>query len=343
MIKLPSGRGIGPGYAPFIICEVGSNWTSLDDCLRSIAQAKQVGADAVKFQAYTSEALYGPRPWPLGLTQATLPIEWLPKLKAKADACGIEFMCSAFSPELVEAVNPFVNIHKVASAEMTHVRILEAVRRTGKPVILSTGASGERDIEKALMVLNNHSVLDVVSGAANWGPHYPVILLYCVANYPAQAVDLRTIDVMRARFGLPIGYSDHTTDILEIPWRAAHTYQACVLEKHVTFIDEATPDSPHSLTGDRFALMVRNLKGEYWPTLGAHSEEKDMILRHNRRLIATKDIQVGEAFREGENFGIYRSLKDEHHAFSPFAISSVIGKPAQRGVRAGDGIGPGDV
>ena len=313
---------IGPGQPPFIICEIGSNWTTLDDCLHSISAAKACGADAVKFQAYTHEALYGTP----GEVKGSLPLDWLPTLKAKADAVGIEFMCSAFSPELVEAVNEHVNIHKVASAEMTHIRILDAVKRSRKPVILSTGASGEADIREALRRLDTS----------------PVILLYCVANYPAQAVDPRVIPLMRDRFGVPVGFSDHSTDVLTIP-KAAMDMGAVVIEKHVTFIKGETPDSPHSLTGDQFALMVRNLKNDYQPVIGVHSEEQGMVLKHNRRLIATKAIEVGEVFQEGVNFGIYRSLRDDTHSFSPFALHVVQGDTAKRAIKAGQGIGPSDV
>jgi sialic acid synthase SpsE len=340
-------HSVGDGQKPFIIAEIGSNWRTFDDCKDSIAKAKACGADAVKFQAFTAEALYGVRAIDPAQTievfdhisvtdgaltveedyRGRLPLEWLPKLKAKADVCGIEFMCSAFSPELVAAVDPFVNVHKIASAELTHVRILEAVRKTGKPVILSTGASGERDIEQALTYLKGS----------------PVILMYCVASYPARAVDLRAIEALRVRFGSPVGFSDHTTDVLEIPYRATSLYGACVIEKHVDFVGGDTPDHGHSLTCDQFMLMVKSIRSEHRITLGPVGEEQDMVLRHNRRLIATRDIQAGETFKEGKNFGIYRSLSDEHHAYSPFAISGVAGKPALRAVAAGCGIGPGDV
>ena len=109
---------------PSTIAEVGSNWSTFDDCMRSISLAKACGADAVKFQAYSHEALYGKAAgnydagngmgYSIAELKGTLPLEWLPKLKDKAHAFNIEFMCSAFSPELLDAVNPHVNIHKLA-------------------------------------------------------------------------------------------------------------------------------------------------------------------------------------------------------------------------------------
>lgn len=323
-IKVREGLEIGDGCPAFIIAEVGSNWSSLDDCLTSIRAAKACGADAVKFQLFTNEALYGPIGSMLKFdVKGVLPIEWLPNLADEAKRCGIEFMCSAFSPELIDAVDPHVAIHKVASAEMTHKRMLERLAEIGKPVILSTGASGQADIEEALRILGQT----------------PVIPLYCVAAYPAREVNLDSLAALRSLTGL-CGYSDHTTDVLVIP-RAAVERGACVIEKHVNFVQARGPDAPHSLDAREFGLMVRSIRGDLSPSSGPRAEERPMLVRHNRRLIATRAIEAGETFREGDNFGIYRSLRDETEALSPFAIDEVNGKTARVRIEAGHGIHPG--
>lgn len=330
MITLPSSRKIGTGQPPFIIAEVGSNWTSLDDCKRSIVQAKQAGADAVKFQAFNKRSLYGVDGFHSLDYSATmpgeLPLDWLPILAQKARDTGIEFMCSAFSPELVRAVDPYVSIHKVASAELTHLRILESVRDAGKPVILSTGASGPIDISQARMVL---------------GAGTSVILMYCVAAYPARDIDFRMLDELSSRFHCPVGYSDHTTDYGVTP-RTAVERGACVLEKHLTAIEADTPDRPHSLTVDEFRRMVQSIRGER-PFSWGSGEEQDMITRHNRRLIATKAIKAGQALKEGVNFGIFRSLVDDTRGYSGFAVGQVHDRAAAKDLQAGQAIGPGDV
>lgn len=322
------------GHKTFIIAEVGSNWASLEDCLYSIRSAKAMGADAVKFQLYNYGSLFG-LPIPQGYlvsaqTGCDMPgalnRNWLPQLKSQADHVGIEFMCSAFSPELYDVVNPFVNIHKVASAELSHVRILEKLNGYGKPVILSTGASGVSDINAALSFLYDAEVM----------------LMYCVASYPAKELNLENIKGLSTLFSLPCGFSDHSTDACVIP-RAAVDRGAVVVEKHVQFVDGVFPDTPHSLNADQFKLMVDSIRTDKGPVLGFTREEQDMLTRHNRRLIAIKDIKIGDTLRENENFGIFRSLHTDSHAFSPFAISGVGGKTALRNINAGFGIGPGDV
>lgn len=327
-IKIHESLEIGDGCRPFIIAEVGSNWTDFTQAKDSISMAKQCGADAVKFQLYDHKALYGVE----GQMPGSLPLEWLPKLKEKAVACNIEFMCSAFSPELVEAVNPYVNIHKVASAELTHVRMLETLRRLGKPVILSTGASGEQDIRNALLILTGHGTTQPI----------PVILMYCVAAYPSQEINLDTINLLSRTFNLPCGFSDHTTNVTPLP-KLALQHGACVLEKHFAAFDTDTPDRPHSLNPHQFKRMVNHIRGDVKPVLGAASEELEMLSRHNRRLVATQKLLQGTELTEGVNFGIYRSLKPDSRGFSPWMCEEVRGKRVRRVIEAGESIGPGDV
>lgn len=345
-ITLKSGRKIGDGHEPFIIAEVGSNWKTFEDCKDSIVKAKQCGADAVKFQLYDWHSLYGVnardvhdgksgyafdthtgKSW--RHLDGALSAAWIPKLKEKADACGIEFMCSAFDPSYYDFIDPYVNIHKVASAECTHVRILEKIRDIGKPVILSTGASGYEDVKEALRILGDT----------------PLILMYCVASYPAKDIYLTTIPLMKDPecFGTRlVGYSDHSTDAGVIP-AAAVAAGACVIEKHFTAVEANTPDRPHSLNPEQFKRMVRSIRSHEGAFFGPTKSEEPFILRHNRRLIATRDIPEGAMLSEDENFGIYRSLKDDTHAFSPFLINEVNGRLAIRAIKAGDGIGPGDI
>ncbi len=341
---------------PWIVAECGSNWKEFAHAKDSIAMAKAAGADAIKFQAFSMESLYGfsfesiesqlgfvPDKGEIdyanavGAYHSQLPLEWLPQLKEKADACGIEFMVTAFSPELVAAVDPFVGVHKIASSDLSHVKLLQAVAATGKPVLLSTGASSTGDVRQAIQVLRDAGCKDA-----------DLVLLYCNASYPSKRHNLFLIDELRETFGLSVGLSDHSIDVIYAPLAAVKHHGAMVIEKHFTAFPELdTPDRGHSLTTDEFKIMTDYLRGKrdgggFNPT----SEEKDMFLRHNRRLITTKDVAPGEVLEYGVNFGAYRSLKEDMRAFSPFILldaqASPDGKYAAKAIARGDGIGPGD-
>lgn len=312
----------------FVIAEIGSNWSSLDDCLTSVSQAEKCGADAVKFQLYDADVLFGP-----GLAVVARPsigqlnVDWLPKIKEKCDSVGIEFMCSAFSPEYLKAVDPFVKRHKIASSEMCHVRILEAARECNKPVLLSTAAQHKEDIWRAIETL----------------APCETTLMYCSGSYPSNRTNPAAIHEMQEEFpGFEVGLSDHSKEVYLTAYMA-RWQNATVIEKHVNFVKSTGADAPHSLDGEEFADMVRLVRGHY-PVWGSPTkQEESFVTTHKRRLIATRDIAVGETLKEGHNFGIYRSLKPEEHAFIPWMINAVDGNTCMKPIKAGDGIGPGDI
>ena len=305
---------------PFIVAEVGSNWRDWDDVKNSVNLAKNCGADAVKFQYFTRMDLYGIPPTHeiySGLPPY-LHHGWLKGLKEKADAAGIELMCSAFSVDGLEFVNQFVNVHKVASSENNHIRMLEKLNTYGKPVLISTGGSSHGDIAVSMDYL----------GAVDVCP------LYCVSDYPARTINFDEMDSFKS-FRNIVGFSDHSTDCLVIP-KAAVQRGAVVIEKHVNFFGVESPDSPHSLNTDEFKKMCDVLRGK---TVSG-SGQQDMVKKHNRRLIAIQDINPGDIFVEGKNFGIFRSLKEDLQGLSPFAIENVKGKTSKITIKAGDSIPP---
>ena len=117
-----------------IIAEVGSNWTTQDDVMTSIHMAKAMGADAVKFQLFSDIDLYGlPSP---SLSKYSLPKHWMPEMKRLCDKHDIEFMCTAFSVESLLYVNSFVDTHKLASSDLTHIRMHQTLRNIAMIILL---------------------------------------------------------------------------------------------------------------------------------------------------------------------------------------------------------------
>lgn len=300
----------------FVIAEVGSNWKTIDDCKHSIAMAKNTGADAVKFQLYTHEALFGFS----GSIEGAMPPEWLPMLKEKATACGIEFMCTAFSSELLELVNPLVNYHKLASSELCHLRMLEKLKYINKPTFVSTGGHILKDVKFALDVLGDT----------------PVTLMHCVGEYPTRFVNLERMKDLDKEFDCPVGLSDHTT-IIDLVAVEAVKAGATAIEKHVNFAGCDGPDAPHSLSTDEFGQMVRCIREEKSVVRYC---EKDMVLKNNRRLIAIQNIKAGDLLREKVNFGLHRSTRNDEAGLSPLLAPLVEGKPAMTAVKVGDAITP---
>lgn len=307
----------------FIIAEVGSNFDSLEDCMSSIRIAKECGADAVKFQMYNHKDMYGHgQEMPLSCRPA-----WLPQLKEQASRYGIELMCTAFSVDALHYVNKFVSRHKIASSDLSYVDLLCAAAATGKPVILSTGASSFDDIRKALEYLDPSKTT----------------LLYCVSAYPSQDVNLFHLNRLRAEFGLSTGYSCHTSDYMTAVVAATY-HHAFTIEKHFKLKEMDTPDAPHSLLPDDFKKMVSLIRNDQYIKAVLEKKpnptEEAMYKRHKRRLVATKPVSKGEALIYNQNYGCYRSLVDDLEGLPSFAYNEVNGKLTTKDLKPGDPITP---
>ncbi len=338
----------------YVIAEAGSNWrmgTPARD--RRMAKtlidvAVDAGADAVKFQTYRAETVYvanagGSDYLAAGGIQddireifadLAMPYELLPELAEHAERQGIAFMSTAFSAADFAAVDPHVRVHKLASYEISHVRLIELLARAGKPTLMSTGASTEADIEWAVATFR------ALSDA-------PLCLLQCTARYPApaEAMNLRTIATLAARFSLPLGLSDHSPDPLVAPI-AAVALGACVVEKHYT-VDRRLPGPDHAFAIDPGELkaMVQAIRQATAMRGTGRKEvlpaEQELAAYARRGLQAVRDIAVGEPLCEGVNVEILRPGK-QRLGLHPRFLAELEGHLATRAIPSGDGLQPGD-
>jgi N-acetylneuraminate synthase len=306
----------------FIIAEVGSNQKGLKDCLVTIESSKKVGADAVKFQMFSPAELYGPfrskKP-----AEGSIEPEWLPKLKKHADACGIELMVSAFSPEGIKTVDPYVRRHKLASCENNHLEMLKLLHDIGKQTIMSCGATWASELSNAIEVIGRKNL----------------ILLYCVSAYPAVETKLEKIKALRSEFpDLEVGFSDHSTDYTTIPIEACSaSYGAVMLEKHFNPLDlKDTPDAPHSLSYLQFKVMVDRLRLRTL-NYNVEVEELSVARQAKRRVIAIKKIKKGDKITQ-EDVGIFRLERESDQFISPLRIEAVWYTIAKQDFETGDPI-----
>jgi sialic acid synthase SpsE len=218
--------------------------------VKQISAAKDYGADAVKFQLYTAEELWGPSVKGTALAEEqdkyAMPYFWLPKLRKVCDEVGIELMCSAFSVDGFDLVSNFVGRHKLASPELRAEDICDYLFNQAKPVILSLGCVTSKELPQ---VMNRVRPTDIV--------------LECVSKYPAKMSDynLYHVRTLARTQGQVWGVSDHTRDSnLAV---LARSKGAQYFEKHVDFLSHEkgkTPDSAVSITGLQFRQYVEDIK-----------------------------------------------------------------------------------
>lgn len=319
-----------------IIAEAGVNHNgSLDLALKLVDAAARAGADYVKFQTFKAEKLasrsakkaeYQSRNTGTDDTQYSM----LKKLELSQldhirliEHCrerGVKFLSTAFDPESFAFLDRLgLPLWKIPSGEITNYPYLRAIGRTKKPVILSTGMATLPEIEEAVEVLTRFGT-----------PKGQITLLHCTTEYPApkNEVNLRAIATMRERFGLPVGYSDHTQGI-EIPV-AAVALGATVIEKHFT-LDRTMdgPDHRASLEPDELREMVSQIR-QVESALGtgvkepSESEKKNIPIAR-KSVVAACNIAPGEPFTENNI-----TAKRPGGGLSPMLWEQVIGKTAKR-------------
>jgi sialic acid synthase SpsE len=337
----------------FIIAEAGSNWR-LGAPGRDMRMAKalvdvasEAGADAVKFQTYTPEKVYvqhaGIADYLSSGTNESIneifadlsmPYEMIPELAGYCKKLNIQFMSTPFSVSDAKVINPFVNIHKIASYEISHLRLIEFMAKTGKPVILSTGAANYDDIEWAINYFHEK------------GGH-EISLMQATAKYPAtySMLNLKAIPSLKESFKVQVGLSDHSRDPIVGPVSAV-SLGASIIEKHFTLHNKLPgPDHSFALTPKELKYMVnavRNCEKSLGTGIKTVQKEEEELRRFAQRSIqASEKILKGDIMEEGINIEILRPGK-RSQGLHPKYISEIQGKKATRDIGKGEGIATGD-
>lgn len=319
-----------------IIAEAGVNHNgSLDLCYELIRHANEAGVDYIKFQTFKTElniAKHTPKAaYQLESTeQSQSHFEMVKKLElTESDhheivsfckVCGIKFSSTGFDKQSIDLLTDIdVDFLKIPSGEISNLPYLQYIASKKLPIILSTGMSTMQEIEDALAILESSGV-----------KRNEITLLHCNTEYPTpmEDVNLRAMLSMKEKFGVDVGYSDHTLGI-EVPI-AAVAMGATVIEKHFT-LDRSMegPDHAASLEPTELKQMVRCIRN-LEKALGdgvkkpSRSEEKNIpIVR--KSIVALRPISEGEVLTKAN-----LSVKRPGTGISPMEWDNVIGQKASR-------------
>lgn len=330
---------------PFIIAEMSGNHNqSLERALKIIDAAADAGASAIKIQTYTADTLtikgvfkiteksslwYGKDLHDL-YDEAHTPWDWHKAIFEHAHKRGIICFSSPFDETAVDLLESLNNpIYKIASFEINHIPLLKYIAKTGKPVIMSTGASSLSEIAEAVNVLKRE-------GCEN------LTLLKCTSTYPASAENsnLNTIPHLKELFNCEVGLSDHTMGIGVAV--AAIAKGANVIEKHFCLDrSEGGVDSAFSLEPAEFKQLVIEAKNAYLAlgkiNYGITNDEKQVDA-------GKRSIYVSDKINEGEiittkNIKVIRPGYGLH----PRYYTDVLGKKANKNLEIGQPLSFNDL
>jgi len=308
----------------FVIAEAGANHNkSIKQAFSLIDVAKEAGADAVKFQTYTSETLYSKNtPNFAGLTDISklikdieLPRSWQKDLKQYCDEVGIEFMSTPFDESAVsQLVNIGVKRLKIAGFEATDPRFVRMVASSGLPIIVSAGIGSNLKSIEALIEWINKEQKDP-----------DITILHCNNAYPTPDTDifLNRIDSIKSTYpSVKIGLSDHTKGILA-PALAVAKGATCI-EKHYTLSRRLPgPDHPFALEPHDLKQMVKNIRAAEamcTDTVSEISNSEEKFQKGMRSVVATRDIKKGELLTVDNTTTKRPFLPGNYHAKSYYDL-----------------------
>jgi len=317
----------------YIIAEIGVNHNgNIEIAKQLIDAAKKSGANAVKFQAYSTDKLVR-KETPLAIYQLggddTSQNEMLAKyeltydnFKDLRDYCSkveIDFLLSFFDEQTLMKFSVLnLEIIKIPSGEITNFFLLDTLSRMQVDIILSTGMSTEFEIENALLTLNQNNIVREIS------------LLHCVSEYPVpeKEINLKSIHKLQKLFSLNIGFSDHTEGIEIAPLAVATG--ASIIEKHITLDNRLDgPDHKASLDPSMFTEMVKKIRtveiimGKSEVFVSKVEQKNISVVR--KSLVARVDIKLGQQFTL-QNL----TAKRPADGINPMQISQLLGKKATR-------------
>jgi len=322
-----------------VVAEIGNNHEgSFSLAEELIGLAAEAGAGAVKFQTIIPEKLVSEIETEriAQLRKFSLSYEDFLRLKDVADNSNILFLSTPFDIESALFLVDLVPAFKIASGDNNFFPLINAVARSGKPIILSTGMSTMEQIRST-----RDFIIDIWDQMAI--TDHNLAVLHCVANYPTSAYNANLLFIKELEsLGLTVGYSDHTIGIDAAVVSVA--LGARIIEKHFTISKDYSNFHDHRMSADPKDLkeLIYRVK-ETISMMGTGKKrilesEESIVQKARRSIVANRDLEKG----------VVLHLKDlswvrPADGLGPGSEHIIIGKVLNRQIKKGEKILASDV
>lgn len=336
----------------YFIADIGANHNNnLKKAIDLIHLAKESGADAAKFQNFSAAKIVSKyefdnmpqlshqATWSKSVfevyQEASINTDWTRILKNECDKVGIDYFTSPYDFESVDHVDPYVDVYKIGSGDITWLEIIEYIILKGKPLLIATGASEMKDVNRVMnLILNSKS------------NH---VLMQCNTNYTGSDnnfnfINLNVLKKYADQYPESIlGLSDHTSGHSTVLGSIA--MGATVIEKHFT-------DDNNNIGPDHFFAMnprswreMVDRSNELFRALGdgvkrIEKNEQDSFKVQRRALCAARSLKKGTALRKSDITAL-RPFKE--NSFHPFEIDSLVGMVLTNDISESQTINKNDV
>ena len=318
-----------------IIAEIGqAHEGSIELAYSYIDVLAKTGIDAVKFQVHIADAessIHEPFLVKLASQDKTrfdywkrmeFTLQQWKELKKHCNEAGVEFLASPFSNAAVDLLEEVgVKSYKIGSGEVNNFLLLEKIARTGKPVILSSGMSSFEELGHTMAFLKKRKV--------------DISILQCTTAYPTQPENygLNVIGELKERYGVPVGYSDHSAKIETCISAAA--LGAEILEFHAVFSRSSLgPDASSSLEIEEITELVKAVRKietalQHPVDKSDNSKFTDLKNIFEKSLAVNKDLKAGQVLR----FEDLEAKKPKGFGMEASRFEELIGRKLNRDLK----------
>lgn len=337
---------LGTAHPTYFIADIAANHDgNLERALKLIHLAKEAGADAAKFQNFKAQDIVSDfgfknlggqmshqSAWKKSVfdvyKDASISQDWTAILKKECDSAGIDYFSSPYDFQSVDHIDPFVDLYKIGSGDITWIEMIEYIARKGKPVLLATGASNIGEVQIAMAALTK------LTGK--------IVLMQCNTSYTGSLenfnyVQLRVLDTYRAMYpNTVLGLSDHTPGHAAV--LGAVALGARVIEKHFTDDNgREGPDHQFALDPQAWREMVLRTR-ELERALGTGNKivepnERDTVVLQQRAIRAARDLQAGEVVNRSD---LHILRPAPAGCIKPNQLDQVVAGKLRNNVKAGD-------
>jgi len=311
-----------------IIAELGINHNGDFEVAKDLLHAAiECDVDVVKVQNFDADKLIlkhvlpRPRLRHLYKTQherfrsVELSVDQLTELMEITNKIGKVFMSTPSDPDGMDDIEPLVPAYKIGSDDLTNIPLIRHAVKKNKQILLSTGLATTDEIARVVSEI----------------PKNLLILLHCVSKYPTpfDEANLQAIPFLKEKFGVPVGYSDHT--IGTVACLASVCYGAVIVEKHFT-LDKTQEVGDHMLSADpedmrKLVLDIRDVEACIKIPMRQGPDDDEQLKLSRKSLVAVKDISEGTIIEEGMVLAMRPG-----GGISPMEIDDVVGKTALRDI-----------
>lgn len=345
MIIETKNRKIGGNEPAYFIADIGANHDGkLARAIKLIHEAARAGADAAKFQNFTAPKIVSDTGFKaLGKTahaakwdktvyqvfqECEINPDWTPRLKEECDKAKIDYFSTPYDFESADMLEPYVEIYKIGSGDITWHEFIAYIAKKAKPVILSTGASNMQEVAYAVAEVIKHNS--------------KLILLQCNTNYDTgtakfKHVNLNVLKTYQQLWPeLILGLSGHSPGHSSV--LGAVALGSKIIEKHFTD-DTGRPGPDHSfaMNPDAWREMVDRTR-ELEAALGdgekkVEANEAETVVVQRRCLRAARDITASEVIKK-QDIAILRPAPD--NSIPPYEIENLLGKKCRFNILKGE-------